>query len=50
MWTFASGKLRPFVARRVPAADVDDVLQDVYVRVHFVDNARKTQWWRPGMT
>jgi RNA polymerase sigma-70 factor, ECF subfamily len=26
-------KLRPFVARRVPAADVDDVLQDVFVRV-----------------
>jgi len=26
-------KLRPFVARRVPPADVDDVLQDVYIRV-----------------
>lgn len=26
-------KLRPFVARRVPVADVDDVLQDVFVRV-----------------
>ncbi len=26
-------KLRPFVARRVPEADVDDVLQDVFVRV-----------------
>jgi RNA polymerase sigma-70 factor, ECF subfamily len=26
-------KLRPFVARRVPADDVDDVLQDVYMRV-----------------
>ncbi len=26
-------KLRPFVARRVPAADVDDVLQDVFIRV-----------------
>jgi RNA polymerase sigma-70 factor, ECF subfamily len=26
-------KLRPFVARRVPSADVDDVLQDVFVRV-----------------
>lgn len=25
--------LRPFVARRVPAAEVDDVLQDVFVRV-----------------
>jgi RNA polymerase sigma-70 factor, ECF subfamily len=26
-------KLRPFVARRVPPDDVDDVLQDVFVRV-----------------
>lgn len=26
-------KLRPFVARRVPPTDVDDVLQDVFVRV-----------------
>lgn len=26
-------KLRPFVARRVPAVEVDDVLQDVFVRV-----------------
>lgn len=26
-------KLRPFVARRVPRADVDDVLQDVFIRV-----------------
>ena len=25
--------LRPFVAQRVPAAEVDDVLQDVFVRV-----------------
>lgn len=25
--------LRPFVARRVPAGDVDDVLQDVFLRV-----------------
>jgi RNA polymerase sigma-70 factor, ECF subfamily len=26
-------KLRPFVARRVPAGEVEDVLQDVFVRV-----------------
>lgn len=26
-------KLRPFVARRVPPAEVDDVLQDVFVRL-----------------
>jgi RNA polymerase sigma-70 factor (ECF subfamily) len=27
-------RLRPFVARRVPSPDVDDVLQDVFVRLH----------------
>lgn len=27
------GRLRPFIARRVPAADVDDVVQDVFLRV-----------------
>jgi RNA polymerase sigma-70 factor (ECF subfamily) len=27
-------KLRPFVVQRVQAADVDDVLQDVFMRVH----------------
>lgn len=26
-------RLRPFVARRVPAVEVDDVLQDVFIRV-----------------
>jgi RNA polymerase sigma-70 factor (ECF subfamily) len=26
-------RLRPFVARRVPASEIDDVLQDVFVRV-----------------
>jgi RNA polymerase sigma-70 factor (ECF subfamily) len=26
-------RLRPFLARRVPAGDVDDVLQDVFVRM-----------------
>ena len=28
-----SAKLRPFIARRVPSTDVDDVLQDVFLRV-----------------
>jgi RNA polymerase sigma-70 factor (ECF subfamily) len=27
-------RLRPFVARRVSSSDVDDVMQDVFVRVH----------------
>lgn len=27
------GRLRPFIARRVPAADVDDVVQDVFLRI-----------------
>ena len=27
------GRLRPFIARRVPAAEVDDVVQDVFLRV-----------------
>jgi RNA polymerase sigma-70 factor (ECF subfamily) len=27
------GRLRPFIARRVPPADVDDVVQDVFLRV-----------------
>lgn len=27
-------QLRPFVARRVPDADVDDVVQDVFLRMH----------------
>jgi RNA polymerase sigma-70 factor (ECF subfamily) len=33
-WAGAIDRLRPFVARRVPAADVDDVVQDVLVRAH----------------
>jgi RNA polymerase sigma-70 factor, ECF subfamily len=42
-------KLRPFVARRVPAAEVDDVLQDVYVRVQrglpaLRDDERLVPW------
>lgn len=31
-WQEVAARLRPFVARHVPAADVDDVLQDVFVR------------------
>lgn len=42
-------RLRRFVARRVPAADVDDVLQDVWVRMQrglgaLRDDERFTAW------
>jgi RNA polymerase sigma-70 factor, ECF subfamily len=42
-------RLRPFVARRVPPADVDDVLQDVFVRMQrglgaLRDDERFTAW------
>lgn len=33
-WREVEAQLRPFVARRVDAPDVDDVLQDVLLRVH----------------
>lgn len=44
-----AAKLRPFVARRVAAADVDDVLQDVFVRMQrglpaLRDDQRFTAW------
>jgi RNA polymerase sigma-70 factor (ECF subfamily) len=32
-WQDVAGRLRPFVARRVAAGDVDDVVQDVFVRM-----------------
>ena len=32
-WRDIEDRLRPFVARRVPDADVDDVMQDVFVRM-----------------
>lgn len=33
LWLDAAARLRPFIARRVPAEDVDDILQDVFVRM-----------------
>ena len=33
-WTDVAARLRPFVAHRVPASDIDDVVQDVLVRMH----------------
>jgi RNA polymerase sigma-70 factor (ECF subfamily) len=32
-WRIVEQQLRPFVAQRVPSADVDDVLQDVFARM-----------------
>jgi RNA polymerase sigma-70 factor (ECF subfamily) len=34
VWREVEARLRPFVARRVPPADVDDVIQDTFVRVY----------------
>ncbi|HUS31585.1 MAG TPA: sigma-70 family RNA polymerase sigma factor [Kofleriaceae bacterium] len=33
LWRSVDAQLRPFIAKRVDAADVDDVLQDVFVRM-----------------
>lgn len=33
-WTDVAARLRPFVAHRVPSNDIDDVVQDVLVRMH----------------
>jgi len=33
-WSDVAARLRPFVARRVPSSDIDDVVQDVLVRIH----------------
>jgi RNA polymerase sigma-70 factor (ECF subfamily) len=32
-WAGLQAQLRPFVARRIPAPDVDDVLQNIFLRV-----------------
>jgi RNA polymerase sigma-70 factor (ECF subfamily) len=32
-WRALEAKLRPFVAKRVPEADLDDVVQDVFLRI-----------------
>lgn len=42
-------RLRPFIARRVPPADIDDVLQDVFIRMQrglpaLRDEERFTSW------
>lgn len=33
-WSDVAARLRPFVARRVPSSEIDDVVQDVLVRMH----------------
>lgn len=48
-WQAVAAQLRPFLARRVAAADVDDVLQDVWLRVQrglpgLRDEERFTSW------
>ena len=49
MWQDVDARLRPFVARRVDAQDVDDVLQDVSLRMlrglpDLRDEQRLTPW------
>src|SRR5215213_10912600 len=34
IWKELHASLRAFIARRVPSEDVDDILQDVFVRIH----------------
>lgn len=48
-WTDVAARLRPFVAHRVPPGDIDDVVQDVLVRMHrglpkLRDGDRFTSW------
>jgi RNA polymerase sigma-70 factor (ECF subfamily) len=49
LWRDVSTRLRPFIARQVPPADVDDVLQDVFVRMQrglaaLREEERFTSW------
>lgn len=48
-WQDVESRLRPFVARRIDACDVDDVMQDVFVRMQrglggLRDEDRFTSW------
>lgn len=48
-WSDVAARLRPFVAHRVPSNDIDDVLQDVLVRMHrglsdLRDDERFSAW------
>ncbi len=48
-WHDVAARLRPFVARRVAPAEIDDVLQDIFVRMQrglpaLRDDDRFTSW------
>jgi RNA polymerase sigma-70 factor (ECF subfamily) len=48
-WQDVAAQLRPFLARRIDAAEVDDVMQDVWLRVQrglpgLKDEERFTSW------
>ncbi len=48
-WTEVAAKLRPFVARRVSPAEIDDVMQDIFIRMQrglpaLRDEDRFTSW------
>jgi RNA polymerase sigma-70 factor (ECF subfamily) len=48
-WHDVEARLRPYVARRVSASDVDDVMQDIFVRMQrglagLRDEERFTSW------
>ncbi|MEZ4358946.1 MAG: sigma-70 family RNA polymerase sigma factor [Kofleriaceae bacterium] len=48
-WQDVEARLRPFLARRVPAAEIDDVMQDVFLRMQrglpaLRDEERFTSW------
>jgi RNA polymerase sigma-70 factor, ECF subfamily len=48
-WQGVSARLRPFIARRVESSHVDDILQDVLLRIHhglagLRDEERFTSW------
>lgn len=49
IWRDVEARLRPFVARRIAAPDVDDVMQDVFVRMQrglggLREEERVTSW------
>jgi len=49
LWSRFGADLRAFVARRVPESDVDDVVQDVFLRIHrglggLADRERVAGW------
>lgn len=49
LWQDVAARLRPYVARQVPPTDVDDVLQDVFIRMQrglsaIREEERFTSW------